>query len=236
MRRPEVDAQVMASLVALLVALVVALLMALVVAGCHGRECRPLVEGFFAVLPSGSRPPELDGPPGGPSDSPLGGSADADGMLLNMPIGVGEQAPNFALKDQNNQVVRLSDFRGRKNVLLVFYPLAFTGTCQGELCQLRDNLGDFASDTVEVLTVSVDSPYAHKVWAEREGYEFPMLADFWPHGAVAQAYGVFNESIGFANRGTFVIDRDGAVRFSEMNGPGQARDQEAWRKALAELA
>ncbi|MBX6357205.1 MAG: peroxiredoxin [Micromonosporaceae bacterium] len=153
-----------------------------------------------------------------------------------MPIEVGAQAPDFLLKDQNNQEVRLSDFRGRKNVLLVFYPLAFTGTCQGELCAIRDNLNDFVNDDVQVLTISVDSPFAHKVWAEREGYEFPLLADFWPHGAVAQAYGVFNEERGFANRGTFLIDRDGVVRFAEMNMPGEARDPDAWRKALAQLS
>ena len=91
------------------------------------------------------------------------------GKLVSMAISVGDEAPDFVLKDQNNQEVRLSDFRTRKNVLLVFYPLAFTGTCQGELCQMRDNIGDFQSDTVQVLTVSVDSPYSHKVWAEREG-------------------------------------------------------------------
>ena len=152
-----------------------------------------------------------------------------------MPIEVGAQAPDFVLKDQNNQEERLSDFRGRRTVLLVFYPLAFTGTCQGELCQVRDNLNDFVNDGVQVLTVSVDSPYTHKVWADREGYTFPLLADFWPHGAVAQAYGVFNEAAGVANRGTFVIDRNGVVRFAEMNSPGQARDQDAWRKALAEV-
>ena len=151
-----------------------------------------------------------------------------------MAIPVGAEAPDFVLKDQNNQEVRLSDFRDKKHVLLVFYPLAFTGTCQGELCQVRDNIGDFQSDDVQVLTVSVDSPYSHKVWAEREGYDFPLLSDFWPHGAVAQSYGVFNEERGFANRGTFLIDRAGVVRFAEVNGPGQARDQEAWRKAIAE--
>src|SRR6266545_1338360 len=118
-----------------------------------------------------------------------------------MPIDIGQTAPDFALKDQNNQEVRLSDFRGRRNVLLVFYPLAFTGTCQGELCQVRDN-----------------------------------LHDFWPHGTVAQAYGVFDADRGFANRGTFLIDRDGVVRFAEMTGPGQPRDQDAWRKAMAALA
>jgi peroxiredoxin len=153
-----------------------------------------------------------------------------------MPIEVGAEAPDFVLRDQNNQQVRLSDFRGQRNVLLVFYPFAFTGTCQGELCQVRDNIGDFVSDDVQVLTVSVDSPFAHKVWADREGFAFPMLSDFWPHGAVAQAYGVLNDAIGAANRGTFLIDKQGVVRFAEMNGPGQARDQDAWRKALAELA
>ena len=152
-----------------------------------------------------------------------------------MPIEVGASAPDFVLKDQNNQEVRLSDFRGRRNVLLVFYPLAFTGTCQGELCQVRDNLADFVNDDVQLLTVSVDSAYAHKVWADREGYEFPLLADFWPHGAVAQAYGVFNVDRGFADRGTFLIDREGIVRFAELNPPGEARDQNRWRKALAAL-
>lgn len=150
-----------------------------------------------------------------------------------MPIEVGTEAPDFVLKDQNNQEVRLSDFRGRKNVLLVFYPLAFTGVCQGELCQVRDNLNDFSNDNVQVLTVSVDSVFSHKVWAEREGYEFPLLADFWPHGAVASAYGVFDEIRGIANRGTFLIDREGIVRFAEMNPVPIARDQDAWRKALS---
>ncbi len=153
-----------------------------------------------------------------------------------MPIGVGDKAPDFVLKDQNNQDVRLSDFRDRKNVLLIFYPLAFTGTCQGELCAVRDNLNDFVNDWTQVLTVSVDSVYAHKVWADREGYQFPLLADFWPHGAVAQAYGVFDEVRGIANRGTFLIDRAGLVRFAEMNLPAQARDQDAWRDAMARLA
>jgi peroxiredoxin (alkyl hydroperoxide reductase subunit C) len=149
-----------------------------------------------------------------------------------VPLPVGANAPEFVLKDQNNQEVRLSDFRGRHTVLLVFYPFAFTGACQGELSQVRDNLGDFQNDDVQVLSVSVDTAYAHKVWAERERYEFPLLSDFWPHGAVAQAYGVFNDKIGAANRGTFLIDRDGVIRFAEMNGPGQPRDQDVWRTAL----
>ncbi|MEV0560418.1 peroxiredoxin [Dactylosporangium sp. NPDC050588] len=152
-----------------------------------------------------------------------------------MTLDVGAEAPEFALKDQNNQEVRLSDFRGQKAVLLVFYPLAFTGTCQGELASVRDEIADFQSPAVQVLTVSVDSPYSHKVWADREGYDFPLLSDFWPHGAVAQSYGVFNDKAGFANRGTFLIDSTGIIRFTEVNGPGQARDQDRWRTAIASL-
>jgi len=152
-----------------------------------------------------------------------------------MPIEVGTEAPDFTLRDQNGQEVQLSSFRGAKNVLLVFYPLAFTGTCQGELCSLRDNLNDFVNDAVATLTISVDSSPSHKVWAEREGYQFPLLADFWPHGAVARAYDVFNFERGYANRGTFLVDKAGIVRFAEMTGPGQARDQDGWRKAISEL-
>ncbi|MDG4772209.1 peroxiredoxin [Solwaraspora sp. WMMD792] len=153
-----------------------------------------------------------------------------------MPVEVGTPAPEFTLKNQNNQEVRLADFRGRQAVLLIFYPLAFTGTCQGELQEVRDNIDAYVNDDVQTLTVSVDSVYTHKIWAEQEGFQFPLLADFWPHGAVAQAYGVFNDAAGIANRGTFVIDKAGVVRFAEMNGPGQARDQAVWRKALADLA
>ena len=144
---------------------------------------------------------------------------------------IGSPAPDFVLRDQNNQQVRLSSVVDVSPVVLVFYPFAFTGICQGELTYVRDHLSSFP----RVLAISVDSVYAHKVWAEREGYDFPLLADFWPHGAVARAYGVFNEAAGTAYRGTFVIDRDGIVRFAEMNMPGDARDQYGWRKALAEV-
>ena len=152
-----------------------------------------------------------------------------------MPLEVGAEAPDFVLKDQNNQEVRLSDFRGRRNVLLVFYPLAFTGTCQGELCSVRDNLNDFVNESTQVLTVSVDSPYSHKVWAEQQGYDFPLLADFWPHGEVARRYAVFNDEAGFANRGTFLIDPAGVIRFAEEAGPGESRNQQAWQAAIAAL-
>jgi len=151
-------------------------------------------------------------------------------------IEVGVEAPDFTLKDQNNQDVTLSSFRGKKNVLLVFYPLAFSGICRGELCEVRDNLNQYVNDDVQVLTVSVDSVFAQKTWALQEGFEFPLLSDFWPHGEVARKFGVFNEERGIANRGTFIIDREGIVRFAEMNMPGEPRDQNAWRKALAALS
>ena len=148
-------------------------------------------------------------------------------------VDVGTKAPEFTLKDYNKQDVSLSSYIGQKPVLLVFYPFAFSGICTGELCQLRD---DFASFTgVQVLGVSVDTPFSLKVWSEQEGFQFPLLSDFWPHGAVAQQYGVFNEKAGMANRGTFLIDTDGVVRFAEVNQPGEARDQEAWKKAVADL-
>ncbi|MDJ0392979.1 peroxiredoxin [Rhodococcus sp. G-MC3] len=150
-----------------------------------------------------------------------------------MPLEVGALAPDFTLKDQNNQEVALSSYRGAKNVLLVFYPLAFTGTCQGELCKVRDELPKFENDDTAVLAISVGPPPTHKIWAAEQGYTFPLLSDFWPHGAVAQAYGVFNDKAGFANRGTFVIDKTGVVRYAEMNQPGEARDQSAWETALA---
>jgi mycoredoxin-dependent peroxiredoxin len=152
-----------------------------------------------------------------------------------MPLEVGTEAPDFTLKDYNNEKVTLSSFRGKQNVLIVFYPLAFSGICQGELCQLRDDFAEFDREDVQVLAVSVDSGYSLKAWAQQQEYKFPLLSDFWPHGAVAQAYGVFNDKAGIANRGTFLVDTAGIIRYAEMNQPGEARDQLAWKNALAAL-
>ncbi len=152
-----------------------------------------------------------------------------------MTIAVGDRAPDFTLRDQNNQEVTLSDFRGRRNVVLLFYPLTFTGICQGELCAIRDDLATFQNDDVQVLAVSVDSTYAHKVWADQQGYDFPLLADFWPHGGVARAYGVLNEAKGLALRATFVIDKEGVVRWAVVNAVPDARDHAEYAKALASL-
>jgi len=151
------------------------------------------------------------------------------------PLPVGTEAPDFELRDQNNELVSLSSFRGQKAVLLVFYPWAFTSICTGELSRIRDGIDEFANDQVQVLTVSVDSGFAHKIFAQRDELNYPLLADFWPHGAVAQAYGVFNTDVGAANRGTFLIDAEGIIRFSEANEIGQGRDPQRWLDAIAAL-
>jgi mycoredoxin-dependent peroxiredoxin len=150
-------------------------------------------------------------------------------------LGVGATAPDFTLRDQNHQPVTLSDYRGAKNVLLVFFPLAFTGICQGELDRLRDHLPDFDNDESAALAISVGPSPTHKIWTTQSGFLFPVLSDFWPHGAVSQAYGVFNDAAGVSNRGTFVVDRSGIIRFAEMKEPGEARDQRLWTDALAAL-
>jgi len=151
------------------------------------------------------------------------------------PIAVGEHAPDFTLKDQNGQDVVLSAFRAHKNVVVVFYPFAFSGICTGELCEIRDDLGAFVAEDVQVLAVSCDHMFSLRAWADKEGYFFPLLSDYWPHGAVAQAFGVFNDRAGAAVRGTFLVDRDGVVRWSLVNEIGKARDFSGYREALAAL-
>ncbi len=148
---------------------------------------------------------------------------------------VGTEASGFTLKDQNNQDVTLSSFRGERSVLVVFYPFAFSPVCTGELSAVRDDLASFQNSEVQILAVSVDHPFALKGWADAQGYAFPLLADFWPHGKVAQDYGVFNAKAGFALRGTFLVDTTGTVRFAEVNGPGEPRNQDVWKKALAAM-
>jgi mycoredoxin-dependent peroxiredoxin len=150
-------------------------------------------------------------------------------------LAIGTPAPDFTCKDQNGQPIGLSGYRDVKNVLLVFFPLAFTGICQGELDEIRDHLPDYQNDATVALAISVGPPPTHKVWCAQSDFLFPVLSDFWPHGAVAQDYGVFNADAGFANRGTFVIDRSGIIRFAECKEPGEARDQGVWTAALAAL-
>lgn len=152
-----------------------------------------------------------------------------------MSLAIGDEAPDFTLNDQTRTPVTLSELRGQKHVLIVFYPLAFSGVCTGELCSLRDSIDSFRSDEVETFAISVDSSAATAAFAAKEGYDFPLLSDFWPHGAVADRYGVFDAQIGLAMRGTFLVDKQGIVRFAETNAIPDARDQQRWRQALTEL-
>ena len=146
------------------------------------------------------------------------------------------QAPDFDLPNQFGEHIRLSDFRGKKPVALVFFPLAFSSTCTTELCELRDNLALFDDKSIELLGISVDSKATQRAFAEAEGYDFNLLADFWPHGAVSKEYGVFLEHKGFANRATFLIDIKGVIRASFISSPGEARSLSEYRAALASLA
>lgn len=153
-----------------------------------------------------------------------------------MAVEIGQEAPDFELTDSEGGRTKLSEFRGKKNVLLVFYPLAFSRGCQSEFCTLRDENADLATgEDVEVIGVSVDSPFTLKAWKEKEQFPNRFVADFWPHGEVSQRYGVFVDGAGVATRGTFLIDTEGIVRWKETNEIGELRDQDGWRKALTDL-
>ena len=152
-----------------------------------------------------------------------------------MTLSVGDIAPEFSLPDQDKQVVSLADLRGAP-VLLVFYPFAFSALCTGELCQLRDELDAYTDAGVTVLAISTDPVFSLKAFREKEGFEFRLLSDFWPHGATAQAYGAFNDKAGMALRGTFLIDAEGAIVFAEVNAAGDAREQSGWKDAVTKLS
>lgn len=153
-----------------------------------------------------------------------------------MSVQIGVEAPDFELKDQHGVVTKLSSMRGTKNVLLVFYPFAFTGVCSGELGALKMDLESFQNDETALFVVSCDTQFSQRVFAEQQGLEFPMLSDFWPHGAVAEAYGVFEPGRGCALRGSFVIDKSGIIRWQVINPVPEARDAADYVVALADLA
>jgi len=152
-----------------------------------------------------------------------------------MTLSIGRAAPDFELSDQHGEKVSLSSFKGKKNVVVLFIPFAFTGTCTGELCALRDDLAPFQNENVQLLAISCDSMFTQRIFAEQEGYKFPVLADFWPHGAAAKAYGIFNEDLGCAMRGTFIIDKEGILRWQIVNGLGDARNIADYKTAISAL-
>jgi mycoredoxin-dependent peroxiredoxin len=150
------------------------------------------------------------------------------------PLPVGRPAPDFVLTDTHGSPVRLSELRGTP-VLLVFVPFAFSGVCTGELSELRDNVAVLGDAGARLLVISCDPVHALRAWAEQEGYTFDLLSDFWPHGEVARAYGVFDPARGRAERGSFLLDADGVLRWSVVSPSGRARDLEGYRAALAAL-
>lgn len=152
-----------------------------------------------------------------------------------MTLLIGDAAPNFSLTNQHGETVSLADFKGKKAVVVVFYPFSFTGICTGELCELRDNLSIFEASNVELLAISCDSKFTQKVFAEQEGYKFSVLSDFWPHGATAKDYGVFLDEPGMATRATFVINKDGVLAAKFVTAPGQARNFADYQTAIAAL-
>jgi len=148
----------------------------------------------------------------------------------------GRPAPDFALKSQHGEDITLASYRGRRAVVVMFYPFAFSSICTGELAEVRDHLPEFDNDDVALLAVSCDPMFAVRAFADAEGFTFPLLSDFWPHGEVARRYGVFDAERGCALRGTFVLDASGILRWKVENGFPDARELEAVKRALTQLS
>ncbi len=148
---------------------------------------------------------------------------------------IGERAPDFTLRDQSFQKVARSDLEGKRS-LVVFIPYPFTSVCQGELCAIRDDLAEFEDLDANIVAITCDTVAVNARWALDQGFEFPILSDFWPHGEVARAYGCFDEQHGYAKRYTYVLDASGTVRdviFSDVLG--EARRHDAYAEALAKV-
>jgi len=139
-------------------------------------------------------------------------------------LALGGPAPDFSLRDQFGQDVALSSFRGSKAVALFFYPWAFSGVCTGEMAGIRARLDEFLTFDTEVLAISTDPVYSLRAFADQDGLNFPLLSDFWPHGEVARSYDVFDEVKGCARRSSYVVDKEGIVRWSVHNAMPEGRD------------
>ena len=150
-----------------------------------------------------------------------------------MAAAVGSPAPDFTARNQHGEQVRLSDYAGRRDVVLVFYPYAFSQVCTSELTALRDRPSLLAA--AEFLAVSCDPMFTLRAYADAQQLPFGLLTDFWPHGAIASAYGVFDADRGCAVRGSFLIDRTGIVRWSVVKPLPEARNLDDYAAALAEL-
>jgi mycoredoxin-dependent peroxiredoxin len=152
------------------------------------------------------------------------------------PLEVGRPAPDLTLRDQHGATVSLSSYRGHKAVVVMFYPYAFSSVCTGELAAVRDDLATFVSDDVALVAVSCDPVFTLRAFADRDGLTFPLLSDFWPHGEAARAFGVLDEERGCALRSTFIVDKEGVLRWSVHNAMPDARDLAEQARVLGSLA
>jgi peroxiredoxin len=149
-----------------------------------------------------------------------------------MPLEIGSPAPEFTLLNQRREPVSLDDLKGSRS-MIVFIPFAFTRTCQGELCQIRDEAAIFQEADVRIVAITCNTLHANRVWAQQQGFEFDLLSDFWPHGAVAREYDTFNETFGYAERTTYFLDRDGVITgIARSDQLGESRDFGDYREAL----
>jgi peroxiredoxin len=149
---------------------------------------------------------------------------------------LGDLAPDFTLRDQFGQHVTLSEFRGKKAVAIFFYPFAFSGVCTGELSGIRDRLDEFLTFDTEIIGISCDPIYATRAFSDSDGLNFPLLSDYWPHGEVTKAYDVFDDDRGCPRRSSFVLDREGLVRWTVHNEKSEARDLDEHLVQLRALA
>lgn len=148
---------------------------------------------------------------------------------------IGSVAPAFSLNDQDGNEVTL-DSLPRRKTLLVFIPFPFTGICEGELCELRDNLGDLSGRDAQVVVITCDTRYSNQKWADENGFTFPILSDFWPHGQVAQSYGCFDDTLGVARRASYVLDSDRVVReIIATDALKTPRDFQSYHQALQRI-
>ncbi|MFB9730614.1 peroxiredoxin [Ornithinimicrobium kibberense] len=136
---------------------------------------------------------------------------------------VGDRAPELDLPDQHGERRLLPELVADRHLLVVFFPFAFSSICTGELLEIQLNIDEFVNDRVQVVGVSCDPTSSLRAWAAQEGYRFPLLSDFWPHGRAARSYGVLDEGTGAATRGTFLVDPDRVVTWSLVHGPGEER-------------
>lgn len=149
-------------------------------------------------------------------------------------VKVGDTAPEFTLKDQDQQDVKLSDFRGQKNVVLAFYPLDWSPVCTGENKCLTDDFPNFQSANAEVFGLSTDSFFSHKAWADSLGLKHRLLADM--HRTTSKAYGLYFEPLNCAKRATVIVDKTGKVAYVKVQEIKSARDDKEILEALKKLS